>query len=235
MARHRAAGSGRLFAAPTPDDVLNVVEQLAGAPLPASAVESLILPARLPGYSPGLLDELTTTGEVTWTGCGALAGGDGWIALAPTDVAALLLPDIEDVPESPLHTAIVTALDGGALFFRQLTDRVGAALVADGESGPTDDAVIAALWELVWAGLVTNDTLAPLRSLVSGRGAAHKPRRSTPRGRYARLRAGLGAACRAGRGRRRWRAGGRWRSRRRPTRPDGHTRVPRRSWSGTAC
>jgi ATP-dependent Lhr-like helicase len=182
--------SGRLFSAPTPDDVLNVVEQLAGAPLPASAVESLILPARLPGYSPALLDELTTAGEVTWTGCGSLAGGDGWVALAPTDVAELLLPDVENVPESPLHTAIVTALDGGALFFRQLADRVGQAVVASGETPPTDDAVVTALWELVWSGLVTNDTLAPLRSLVSGRGATHRPRRSAPRGRYARLRAG---------------------------------------------
>ncbi|HEX4723564.1 MAG TPA: ATP-dependent helicase [Pseudonocardiaceae bacterium] len=177
-----------LFAAPGPDDVLNVVEQLAGAPLPASAVESLILPARLPGYSPALLDELTATGEVTWTGCGALSGGDGWVALAPTDVADLLLPDVDELPESPLHTAIAAALGGGALFFRQLTDRVGAALVAEGAQPPTDDLVIAALWELVWAGLVTNDTLAPLRAVVSGRGAAHRPRRATPRGRYARLR-----------------------------------------------
>jgi ATP-dependent Lhr-like helicase len=182
--------SGRLFAAPTPDDVLNVVEQLAGAPLPASAVESLILPARLPGYSPALLDELTTAGEVTWTGCGALAGGDGWVALAPADVAELLLPDLENVPESPLHTAITVALDGGALFFRQLSDRVGQALVADGETPPADDVLVTALWELVWAGLVTNDTLAPLRSLVAGRGATHRPRRAAPRGRYARLRTG---------------------------------------------
>jgi ATP-dependent Lhr-like helicase len=182
--------SGRRFAAPTPDDVLNVVEQLAGAPLPASAVESLILPARLPGYSPALLDELTTAGEVTWTGCGALAGGDGWVALAPTDVAELLLPDVENVPESPLHTAIVAALDGGALFFRQLADRVGRSTVDTREAVPSDDVVVAALWDLVWAGLVTNDTLAPLRSLVSGKGATHRPRRSAPRGRYARLRAG---------------------------------------------
>src|SRR4051812_3775418 len=90
---------GRVRAAPTADDVLSVVEQLAGAPLPASAVESLILPGRLPGYSPALLDELTTAGEVTWAGCGALSGGDGWIALAPTDVADLLLPEVvEDIP-----------------------------------------------------------------------------------------------------------------------------------------
>jgi ATP-dependent Lhr-like helicase len=176
--------SRRLRTAPTVDDVLSVVEQLAGAPLPASGLESLILPSRLPGYYPALLDELTATGEVTWAGCGALAGGDGWIALAPADVADLVLPDLEEaVPESPLHSAVLAALDGGALFFRQLTDRV-TGLVED----PVDDpAVVTALWDLVWAGLVTNDTLAPLRSLVSGRGAAHKPRRSSPRGRYARL------------------------------------------------
>ncbi|SEG86793.1 ATP dependent helicase, Lhr family [Saccharopolyspora kobensis] len=182
----------RLRTAPTVDDVYSAVEQLAGVPVPASGLESLILPARLPGYSPALLDELTATGEVTWVGSGALAGGDGWIALAPTDVADLLLPDLPEEPgtDSPLHRAVVSALEGGALFFRQLADRAGALLLEQDESVPADDAVTSALWDLVWSGTVTNDTLAPLRSLVSGRGAAHKPRRSAPRGRYARLRAG---------------------------------------------
>ncbi|MBM7810754.1 ATP-dependent helicase [Saccharothrix algeriensis] len=176
----------RLRGAPTADDVYSVVEQLAGAPLPASAVESLVLPARLPGYRPALLDELTAAGEVTWTGCGALAGGDGWIALAPADVADLLLPDLvpEAMPDSALHTAVVAALGGGALFFRQVVDRVSA-------QGPATDAeVVGALWDLVWAGVVTNDTLSPLRALVSGGGAAHKPRPTAPRGRYARMRTG---------------------------------------------
>ncbi|MGQ0838664.1 ATP-dependent helicase [Actinokineospora sp.] len=179
----------RLRSAPTADDVLSVVEQLAGAPLPASALESLILPSRLPGYSPALLDELTTAGEVTWCGSGALAGGDGWIALAPTDVADLLLPEVEEaVPDTPLHAAVLSALDGGALFFRQVADRAAAVLLDGGAEAPGDPDVIAALWDLVWGGLVTNDTIAPLRALVSGKGAAHKPRRSAPRGRYARLR-----------------------------------------------
>ncbi|NKQ52918.1 ATP-dependent helicase [Amycolatopsis sp. K13G38] len=176
----------RMRAAPTADDVLSVIEQLAGAPLPASAVESLILPSRLPGYYPALLDELTTAGEVTWAGCGSLAGGDGWLALAPADVADLLLPEVEEnAPGSPLHNAIVSTLEGGALFFRQLVDR--ASVLVD--TPPNDADVVTALWDLVWAGQVTGDTLGPLRALVSGRGAAHKPRRSTPRGRYARMRA----------------------------------------------
>ncbi|MFJ7217151.1 DEAD/DEAH box helicase [Amycolatopsis sp. NPDC098790] len=177
---------GRVRSAPTADDVLSVVEQLAGAPLPASAVESLILPGRLPGYSPALLDELTTAGEVTWAGCGALSGGDGWIALAPTDVADLLLPEVvEDIPTGPLHDALVSTLEGGALFFRQLVDR--ATVLVD--KAPNDAEVVAALWDLVWAGLVTGDTLGPLRAQVAGHGA-HKQRRQAPRGRYARLRAG---------------------------------------------
>ncbi|TWF94126.1 Lhr family ATP dependent helicase [Saccharopolyspora dendranthemae] len=181
----------RVRTAPTVDDVYSVVEQLAGAPIPASALESLVLPSRMPGYSPALLDELTATGEVSWVGSGSLAGGDGWIALAPTDVADLLLPDlVEEPPDSPLHRAVLSSLEGGAQFFRQLADRAGALLLEQDEEAPADDAITTALWDLVWAGTVTNDTLAPLRALVSGRGAAHKPRRSAPRGRYARLRSG---------------------------------------------
>ncbi|MDT7749384.1 MAG: ATP-dependent helicase Lhr and Lhr-like helicase, partial [Pseudonocardiales bacterium] len=136
----------RIRRAPGAEDVLSAVEQLAGAPIPASALESLVLPARLPGYSPALLDELTAAGEVTWTGCGPLAGADGWLALAPTDVADLLLPDADpEPPASPLHTAVLGALaGGGALFFRQLADAVGGALVAAGEPTPDDATLVSA-------------------------------------------------------------------------------------------
>ncbi|MGD9529633.1 MAG: DEAD/DEAH box helicase [Pseudonocardia sp.] len=221
----RGAGRGRVRRAPAAEDVLGVVEQLAGAPLPASALESIILPARLPGYVPALLDELTAAGEVTWTGCGALAGIDGWVALAPADVADLLLPEPDVAPvDTPLHRALLGALGmpispadagpgsaegpagtpwpppadgvvygGGALFFRQLADTAARAVLDAGGSAPADDAVVAALWDLVWAGWVTNDTLAPLRARLDapgGRGGAHRVRRTASRGRYARLRAG---------------------------------------------
>ena len=91
-----------------------------GRRCPRAPLESLILPARLPGYTPALLDELTAAGEVSWTGCGPLAGSDGWLALAPADVADLLLPEPEpDTVATPLHQALLAALDGGgALFFR---------------------------------------------------------------------------------------------------------------------
>ena len=146
--------------------VLEVLERLGGAPVPASALETLVLPGRVPGYSPALLDELTSAGEIVWSGAGALPGGDGWLVLAPADGASLLLPEPAEVSMTPLHSAVLEALSGGgALFFRMLGDRAGGLL--DGPL-PTDAEVADAIWDLVWAGLLTNDTLGPLRVLLGG-------------------------------------------------------------------
>ncbi len=161
--------------------VLEVVERLAGAPVPASALETLVLPARVPGYSPALLDELTSAGEVVWSGAGALPGGDGWLVLAPADGAPLMLPEPGEVSMTPLHEAVLEVLGGGgALFFRMLSDRVAAVL---GGSLTDDTEVAAAIWDLVWAGLLTNDTLAPLRVALSGqqRRSAASARAAVPR------------------------------------------------------
>ncbi|GAB3041909.1 hypothetical protein GCM10027052_24800 [Parafrigoribacterium mesophilum] len=175
------------------DGVAHVVDQLAGVPLPASAWESLILPARVRDYSPAMLDQLTTTGEVLWSGNGSLPGNDGWISLHLAENAPLTLavsdPDhaasgslADSVLADPaLERDVLAALaGGGAYFFRQL----GAAI------GSTDDsALLSALWDLVWAGRITNDTLAPLRAHLGSRGRA-APHSRTFRGR-ARARAGL--------------------------------------------
>src|ERR1019366_6212737 len=100
--------------------------------VPASALETLILPGRVPGYSPALLDELTSAGEIVWSGAGALPGGDGWLVLAPADSAALLLPEPGEVTMTPVHAAVLAVLGGGgALFFRMLSDRVAAMLAGE--------------------------------------------------------------------------------------------------------
>ncbi len=169
--------------------VLEVVERLAGAPVPASALETLVLPARIPGYSPALLDELTSAGEVVWSGAGALPGGDGWVVLAPADSAPLMLPDPGELSMTPVHTAVLEVLGGGgAMFFRMLSDRTAALLggsgaQAAGTAPPDDGEVAAAIWDLVWAGLLTNDTLAPLRVTLGGqqRRAAPAPAPRRPR------------------------------------------------------
>ena len=93
--------------------------------MPASALESLVLPARVAGYSPALLDELSAAGEVLWAGHGSLPGGDGWVSLHLADTAPLTLPDADpDAVSTPLHEAVLDALaGGGAFFFRQLVRR----------------------------------------------------------------------------------------------------------------
>ncbi|MEU3409609.1 ATP-dependent helicase [Streptomyces sp. NPDC006670] len=169
------------------DGLARAVEQLQGAPVPASALERLILPSRVAGYAPTLLDELTTTGEVVWAGAGALPGKDGWISLYLAEAAPLLLPPPHPLELGPLHQAVLEALSGGyGLFFRQLTESVRAR-----HPEATDVELSSVLWDLAWSGRLTNDTLAPLRSLLgSGRTAgatAHRARRTVPRGRYGSL------------------------------------------------
>ncbi|MCB0905970.1 MAG: ATP-dependent helicase [Nocardioidaceae bacterium] len=155
------------------DGVVAAVEQLAGAPVPASALEPLVLAGRVADYQPAMLDELTTAGEVLWAGHGALPGNDGWVSLHVADQAPLTLPDQEPFEHSELHQAVLDALaPGGAWFFRQLSDTVGA----------TDDPALSqVLWDLVWAGRVGNDSLAPLRALTGGGRTAHRTRRPPPR------------------------------------------------------
>ncbi|RNE62518.1 ATP-dependent helicase [Cryobacterium tepidiphilum] len=157
------------------DGVASVIEQLEGSRIPASAWESLVLPARVRDYSPAMLDELTATGEVVWAGSGALPGNDGWISLHLADTAPLTLPPLPDLTATLLQQEILATLGGGGgYFFRQLSDAVGS----------QDDAALATdLWELVWAGLVGNDTFAPVRALLSGGRTAHQTARSPQRSR----------------------------------------------------
>jgi len=143
-----------------------VIEQLAGVPLPASAVEPLVLGPRVRDYSPAMLDELLASGEVLWSGAGAAAGGtpaaDGWIVFHTADSAPLTLNPGAPVEFGDAHRGILDALgSGGAFFFRQL-------------GGGTEAELKTALWELIWGGWVTGDTFAPMRAVLAG------TRRSTP-------------------------------------------------------
>ncbi|MFD8552258.1 ATP-dependent helicase [Streptomyces fradiae] len=181
------------------DGLARAIEQLQGAPVPASALEKLVLPSRVRDYGPQLLDELTTTGEVVWAGAGALPGKDGWVSLYLADAAPLLLPPPHPLELTALHESVLTILSGGyGLFFRQIGDQVRATTHPD----VTDPQLADALWDLAWSGRLTNDTLAPLRAMLgSGRTAgstAHRARRPVPRGRYGTLTAAARTASRSG-------------------------------------
>lgn len=181
---HGVAPLGAKPEATGPDRVLEVVAQLEGLALPASAIETDILPSRVRDYEPRMLDELLVGGEVMWVGAGPLGRDDGRLVLARREVAGLLLPRLgfgsgwdrapgsdgvgagaEGVgrggpgggPDSEVHAHIRAQLAGrGACFFREL-----------GRVAWSDQEVLAALWDLVWAGEVTCDGFAAVRAAVS--------------------------------------------------------------------
>ncbi|GGK64542.1 DEAD/DEAH box helicase [Ornithinimicrobium pekingense] len=161
------------------EGVLRAVEQLSGARLPASAVETLVLPARVRDYSPALLDELMTAGEVLWQGHGGLPGDDGWVSLHLADTADLTLAGPEPVETETARQVLelLARVPGGAYFFRALSDAV---------ASTDDSALLTTLWDLVWAGHVSADTFAPVRALLAGGRTAHRSRRAPRAGRWSR-------------------------------------------------
>jgi ATP-dependent Lhr-like helicase len=164
--QHVASSSART----RPEDaLLKAITQLEGCPIPISALETEILPARVNGYRGHYLDSLLATGEVVWAGISPIGQSDGRIALYRGEREPFLNPPrLEDAPSSTLHDAIRSLFQKrGAVFFIEIARTVG--------GYPAD--VLAALWDLVWAGEVTNDSLEPLRSLLHGAGDDRLDRR----------------------------------------------------------
>ena len=160
----RRSGSGHL------DALLDAIENLQGAPIPASLLESSILPARIAGYDPAGLDTLIAAGEVAWAGVEPIGERDGRIALYLADKLPLLAqqrPQSEPLTER--EEKLLAILEStGASFFDPLHQAIGG-----GYPGETIDA----LWSLVWRGLVTNDSLHALRAYIMRPESARAPRR----------------------------------------------------------
>ena len=124
-----------------------------------------------PSTAPADLDALCTSGDVVWVGAGGLGANDGRIRLVFRDQAPMLVPPPADIEPSPTHQALLDHLDNrGASFWPELLQAVAAAGLRYDEGE-----VLAALWDLVWAGHVTNDSLAPVRAMVGGRSARRAP------------------------------------------------------------
>jgi ATP-dependent Lhr-like helicase len=152
-----------------PDRLPEIVRQLQGAAIPASILESDVLPSRM-AYDPARLDDLLASGDVVWLGRGPIGPKDGRVALYLREQVPLLAwPSSEEVPQGSAHSAIRTLLENrGASFFRDLYTATG---------GGSPDDTLDALWDLVWAGEVTNDTMAPLRAFLWGRTRARGSRK----------------------------------------------------------
>jgi ATP-dependent Lhr-like helicase len=169
LARFLPAWHGIGVRAPGIDRLLEVVFQLEGLALPATVIERDVISSRIANYTPRLLDELVSMGEVVWAGRGSLGTSDGRVALYLRGDAPRLIPEPSDPPHSELHDRIRAHLQvRGASFFRDIYTASG---------GGDEDVMLDALWDLVWSGEVTNDTFAPLRLLgPAARRPARRPR-----------------------------------------------------------
>ena len=142
------------------------IEQIEGMPLSYRELTRLILPARIPDFQTQMLDELGAMGWLVWVGHSPLRNDDGRIQLFRRERVDRLLiaPDVETATASiegfdDRHRIILEHLDRrGASFHAELVSMLSA-------QGIAADDVLTAVWDLVWAGLITNDTFAALRSL----------------------------------------------------------------------
>ncbi len=165
------------------DRLYEVVTQLQGVAIPASVLERDVLSARIRDYTPNLLDELCAAGEVVWVGAGPIGRDDGRVLFYPRGsllARAAPLAGADDRPSGDEHERLRAALaGGGARFFRDLSD-----------PSIDDRVALEALWDLVWAGEVTNDAFAAVRALSmrkrtsgtsrrGGAGARGRPRLGT--------------------------------------------------------
>ncbi len=223
--RARAAPAASAVSDRTLGRLEETVSQLEGLPLSWRTLVGHILPARIPGFRVEMLDRLATAGELLWVGRGRLGPRDGRVAVYGRDRFGVLARDLaeqaseaadagdggqEDGPEAQwtggLHRAILRRLETrGACFTFDLVRGV----VGAGDWGETE--VEAAIWDLVWAGRITNDTFLPLESLGKRRRtpSARPQPRGIPRGwprRPGRRRPPAGT----GRSRAATLAGGRW-------------------------
>jgi len=159
----------------------DAIGRIEGVALPFSELEARILPARILDYHPRMLDELGAAGDLVWVGAGSLGTRDGRVILLRRDRALALAPEPQPVAHpTAVHDAIVAHLSqGGAAFLVAIEQAVASAVTRPvaragavpalpsgrGHGAAAHAPIVAALWDLVWAGAVTNDTFAPLRSL----------------------------------------------------------------------
>ena len=164
------------------DALLDAIEQLQGAPIPASVLEREVLPARVADYQPAMLDTLMAAGEIIWVGVEAIGERDGRIALYLTDHLPRLRP--------PAAAANRTARNDEGLERGRADDildylrRHGASFFAaihDGTGGGFPRETVDALWDLVWQGLITNDTLHAGAHAVRDRAGPHRDARERQR------------------------------------------------------
>ncbi len=139
------------------DRLREMLVSLQGLALAPEVWERDVLPRRAGAYSPSWIDQLCASGELVWVGAGSLGRSSGKVALYFREDARWLgPPNVKaDRPSEALHERIRERLTRGASFWADLLADIG-------DTEPVE--LQEALWDLVWAGEVTNDAFAPLRA-----------------------------------------------------------------------
>ncbi|MEL7447812.1 MAG: DEAD/DEAH box helicase [Pseudomonadota bacterium] len=152
--------------------LLEAIASLQDLPVPWSLLSTVILPARVPGFRVEQLDVLAAAGALVWLGRGSSGARDGRVSLyLRTQVRELMTVDLDYKPPTDLHAAVLDRLKGsGASFLMEIQDTVRAQV-----QDYSNKDLNAAIWDLVWAGQITNDTFGPLNDL--GRKAPRRGRR----------------------------------------------------------
>ena len=191
-----------------PNALADAINMLGGTPLVASTLEADVLPARVRDYQPGDIDALLSSGDLIWVGAGSLGSRDGRVRLYWRDDFAMLAAEPTAIGSdgaeavANIHDTLrQVLLTRGSAFWPELLEAAVASGGGASQSGgasqmsasrmsasQVSEAALVALWDLVWAGEITNDTLSPLRALLTGAGAtrsntsrSNTSRSNTPR------------------------------------------------------
>lgn len=199
LASFLAAWQGAIPAAAGPGrrrSLHEVIGRLEGAAILASTLEIGVLRARMGVEDPQALDALISSGELLWVGAGALGPRDGRLRLLRPELLSALAPPPNDPPKGELQQQILSILDErGACFQVELLRAVGASAApswgspllggalqtrcATAAQRHRPEDVEAAVWDLVWGGWVSNDSLGPVRALTRPTGGGRsRPKRA---------------------------------------------------------
>ena len=155
------------------DGTLQIIRQLQGYEIPASAWESEILARRIANYDAAFLDELCLSGEAMWARVSPHPAIAENRRVRPTRIAPVTLLLREDADwimaiDEPrdisslsdvARDVVVTLQRSGASFFIDLVKHSNRA------SNEVEDA----LWELLAGGFVTSDGFENVRTLIDAK------------------------------------------------------------------
>jgi ATP-dependent Lhr-like helicase len=136
--------------------VAQILEQLAGAAFTADFWERAILPARIPGYRPEMLDLVCMSGQMRWAAVPHQTEArdvPSRVTFIPRRGGITLDAAVPELQEAPDKTVLEILRVSGAQYLDELSERCNL----------SERDTLSCLWRLAALGLASNDSFAPLR------------------------------------------------------------------------